>query len=116
MPQPIMPARGGPPVVFDKTTYPAPQPRPAEQQALVPAGPAPTPAAIVPAKLEKVALPAAMEVRKIPAAPVIIPPAPKPEEMAQHKPDAARNGNDPFADLDTLEAEMARLLGRDKLS
>lgn len=65
-----------------------------------------------PTREDKVAAPAAIDPILIPASqPATILPASKPEEPA--KPTAGKN--DPFADLDTLEAEMARLLGRDKL-
>lgn len=107
MPQPIM-APKGPAQVADK---PPAQPRPSEEKALVPTG-------INPVKADPEASPrppVVIEAKMIPMAPAaIIPSAPKREEPQPAKAEPARN--DPFADLDTLEAEMARLLGRDKLS
>ena len=56
-----------------------------------------------------------------PVAKIVQPPAPQELERLkiEEKPSAPEPGKkaeDPFAGLDSLEAEMARLLGRDKLS
>ncbi len=49
-------------------------------------------------------------------APKFLPPARPPADKANAEPNAkpAPKADDPFADIDSLEAEMARLLGRDK--
>jgi hypothetical protein len=67
---------------------------------------------------------AAAQARPAPKTPVPATPADWAQKAAEARPpadkSAAKNGkpsakvDDPFADLDSLEAEMARLLGREK--
>jgi flagellar protein FliO/FliZ len=137
MPPPIVPAAGAAnrATVTRLTEKVPPRPSPVSGNP-----PAPSAAVAAPPRPEKTEAAAApVEARPSPPAPIVVAPSPAPaparpaaktpppeagQKIGEARPPADKPNpitakpakvDDPFADLDSLEAEMARLLGREKM-
>ena len=126
MPAPIVPAQRGEPQSSDKqppaAAVPAPKaiaPAPVVRGDITPSVPAKPPETNVvkdPPPVIYVAPNASAPAIRTEARLEKLTPDPGANARRSGEAAAPKNGGDPFTDLETLEAEMARLLGRDKLS
>ena len=124
MPPPIVPAGGAANrATVTRLTEKVP-PRPSPIYGNPPAPPAAAPAPPRPEKMEAVVAPIEPRPASAPARPAAKTPAEGGQKIGEASPpgdkpnpSAAKPAKveDPFADLDSLEAEMARLLGREKM-